>query len=73
MEWENLPEVGNLTGKKRKREQRERTYVVPDSIIVGDRDRVGLENSLDARQQEVRRAHLLATYTRSRPYPARWF
>jgi pre-mRNA-processing factor 6 len=51
-EWENLPEVGNLTGKKRKRDPREgRTYVVPDSVLVGDRDRGDIENSLDPRQQ----------------------
>jgi hypothetical protein len=53
-EWENLPEVGNLTGKRRKLNPREgRTYVVPDSILVGDRDRAGYENSLDPRQQMV--------------------
>lgn len=52
-EWENLPEVGNLTGKKRKKDPREgRTYAVSDSILVGDRDRGELENSLDARQQQ---------------------
>lgn len=52
-EWENLPEVGNLTRKKRKRDPREgRTYAVPDSIIVGDRDRGELQNSLDEKQQQ---------------------
>jgi pre-mRNA-processing factor 6 len=50
-EWESLPEVGNLTRKKRRRE--ERTYVVPDSILVGDRGRTEIENSLDSRQQQV--------------------
>lgn len=49
-EWESLPEVGNLTGKKRKRDPR--MYAVPDSVLVGDRDKVDYENSLDARQQE---------------------
>ncbi|CAE6418541.1 unnamed protein product [Rhizoctonia solani] len=49
-EWESLPEVGNLTGKKRKRDPR--MYAVPDSILVGDRDKVDYENSLDSRQQE---------------------
>jgi len=34
-EWEDIPEVGNLTRKKRRRE--ERSYIVPDSVIVGDR------------------------------------
>lgn len=50
-EWENIPEVGNLTRKKRRRE--ERTYVVPDSVLVGDRAKNEFESSLDARQQEV--------------------
>ncbi|QRW00024.1 pre-mRNA-splicing factor PRP1 [Ceratobasidium sp. AG-Ba] len=49
-EWENLPEVGNLTGKKRKRDPR--MYAVPDSVLVGDRDKLEYENSLDTRQQE---------------------
>ncbi|KDQ20970.1 hypothetical protein BOTBODRAFT_100573 [Botryobasidium botryosum FD-172 SS1] len=53
-EWENLPEVGNLTRKKRKRDPREgRTYAVPDSILTGDRDRGDMENSLDAKQQQL--------------------
>ena len=51
-QWESIPEVGNLT-KKRKIRDLGRTYAVPDSVIVGDRDRGGLENSLDVRQQEV--------------------
>lgn len=50
-EWENIPEVGNLTRKKRRRE--ERSYVVPDSVIVGDRAKGEFENALDPRQQEV--------------------
>ena len=50
-EWENLPEVGNLTRKKRKRD--ERSFVVPDSIIVGDRQKTEYENALDPMQQEV--------------------
>lgn len=43
-EWESLPEPGNLTGKKRKKaEKREardsgRSYVVPDSVLLGARD-----------------------------------
>lgn len=52
-EWENIPEVGNLTRKKRKRD--ERSFVVPDSVLVGDRSRGEYENALDARQQTVRR------------------
>ncbi|KAF5378077.1 hypothetical protein D9615_007629 [Tricholomella constricta] len=50
-EWENIPEVGNLTRKKRRRD--ERTFAVPDSIIVGDRSKNEYENSLDTRQQEA--------------------
>jgi len=50
-EWENIPEVGNLTRKKRRRE--ERTYVVPDSVLVGDRNKNEYESSLDTRQQQV--------------------
>ncbi|KAH0586042.1 hypothetical protein H2248_007319 [Termitomyces sp. 'cryptogamus'] len=49
-EWENLPEVGNLTRKKRRRD--DRAFAVPDSIIVGDRGKSEYENSLDPRQQE---------------------
>ena len=51
-EWENIPEVGNLTRKKRKRD--ERSFVVSDSVLVGDISKVGFENALDARQQSVR-------------------
>ena len=51
-EWENIPEVGNLTRKKRKRD--ERSFVVPDSVLVGDRSRGEYENALDDRQQTVR-------------------
>lgn len=50
-EWENIPEVGNLTRKKRKRD--ERSFVVPDSVIVGDRSQGEYENALDPRQQTV--------------------
>ncbi|KAN0094985.1 PRP1 splicing factor, N-terminal domain containing protein [Tylopilus felleus] len=48
-EWENIPEVGNLTRKKRRKE--ERSFVVPDSIIVGDRSKTEYENSLDTRRE----------------------
>ena len=51
-EWENLPEVGNLTRKKRKRD--DRSFVVPDSVLIGDRNKNQYESSLDERQQEVR-------------------
>ncbi|KAH9936195.1 PRP1 splicing factor, N-terminal-domain-containing protein [Fomitopsis serialis] len=50
-EWESIPEVGNLTRKKRKRD--ERSFVVPDSVIVGDRSKTEYENALDSRQQSM--------------------
>jgi pre-mRNA-processing factor 6 len=50
-EWENIPEVGNLTRKKRRRD--ERSFVVPDTIIVGDRSKTEHENALDPRHQQV--------------------
>jgi pre-mRNA-processing factor 6 len=50
-EWEGIPEVGNLTRRKRRRE--ERSYVVPDSVLVGDRASTQYENSLDPMQQDV--------------------
>lgn len=43
--------MGNLTRKKRKRD--ERSFVVSDSVIVGDISKVGYETALDSRQQEV--------------------
>ena len=43
--------MGNLTRKKRKRD--ERSFVVSDSVIVGDRGRTEYETSLDAHQQAV--------------------
>ncbi|KAL0574605.1 U4/U6 x U5 tri-snRNP complex subunit Prp1 [Marasmius crinis-equi] len=48
-EWESIPEVGNLT--RRKRPKYERSFVVPDSVLVGDRSKSEYENSLDSRQQ----------------------
>ncbi|KAI0038793.1 hypothetical protein FA95DRAFT_1684509 [Auriscalpium vulgare] len=50
-EWEGIPEVGNLTRKKRRRD--ERTFVVPDSVLVGDRAKGEYENALDPMQQET--------------------
>src|ERR1700761_216397 len=50
-EWENLPEVGNLTRKKRKRD--ERSFAVPDSVLAADREKNQYENALDSQQQEV--------------------
>ena len=49
-EWTNIPEVGNLTRKKRKRDF-ERSWAVPDSVIVGNRASTEYESSLDAKQQ----------------------
>ncbi|KAJ6599323.1 PRP1 splicing factor, N-terminal-domain-containing protein [Mycena vulgaris] len=49
-EWENIPEVGNLTRKKRRKA--ERSFAVPDSVLVGDRSKNEYENSLDDRQQQ---------------------
>lgn len=51
-EWQNLPEVGNLTGKRRKTHGRDndRAYVVPDSILVSARDANSIATSLDSRQ-----------------------
>lgn len=48
-EWENIPEVGNLTRKKRKKE--ERSFVVPDSVLVGDRSKNEYESAIDPMQQ----------------------
>ncbi|KAJ2928272.1 hypothetical protein H1R20_g8821, partial [Candolleomyces eurysporus] len=50
-EWESIPEVGNLTRRKKRRGENDRTYVVPDSVIVGDRSKGEFESSLDAGQQ----------------------
>ena len=52
-EWTNIPEVGNLTRKKRKRDF-ERSWAVPDSVIVGNRASTEYESSLDAKQQVCR-------------------
>ncbi|PWN49120.1 hypothetical protein IE53DRAFT_162084 [Violaceomyces palustris] len=49
-EWAALPEAGNLTGKRRKaaaaRESKDKTYNAPDSILIGNRDRNQVENSV---------------------------
>jgi pre-mRNA-processing factor 6 len=50
-EWEAIPEVGNLTRRKRRRE--ERSFVVPDSVLVGNRASTEYENALDPMQQDV--------------------
>ncbi|KAJ7119618.1 PRP1 splicing factor, N-terminal-domain-containing protein [Mycena epipterygia] len=48
-EWESIPEVSNLT--KCRKAGDTRSYVVLDSILVADRNRLGLETSLSAYQQ----------------------
>ena len=63
-EWATLPEVANLTGKRRKKMEDKfagRSYVVPDSILVGARNANAYESSLDEKQM-VREA---ATHIRS--------
>ncbi|KAL8945650.1 MAG: hypothetical protein Q9222_007839, partial [Ikaeria aurantiellina] len=39
-QWQNIPEVGDLTGKNRRTKQnlRQRFYAVPDSVIAGARN-----------------------------------
>ncbi len=49
--------MGNLTRKKRKKD--ERSFVVPDSVLVGDRSSGQYENALDPQQQTVSDSHLL--------------
>jgi pre-mRNA-processing factor 6 len=46
---ENIPEVGNLTRRKSRRD--ERTFAVPDNAIVWNRAKWEYENSLDCRLQ----------------------
>ncbi|KAM6499032.1 PRP1 splicing factor, N-terminal domain containing protein [Amanita muscaria] len=50
-EWESLPEVGNLTKRRKVRETR--FFVVPDSVIVGDRDKISYESSISKEQQQL--------------------
>ncbi|SJK96853.1 related to pre-mRNA splicing factor prp1 [Armillaria ostoyae] len=59
-EWEGIPEVGNLTRKKRKTEGR--TYVVPDSILVGDRERGGIGNVVQDGQETPANAGTLTNF-----------
>ncbi|KZV84508.1 hypothetical protein EXIGLDRAFT_624143 [Exidia glandulosa HHB12029] len=51
-EWENLPDVGNLTKRRRKDFREGRTFAVPDSVIVGNRESTQYENALDPMQQD---------------------
>ncbi|GAA5935611.1 hypothetical protein JCM3775_003366 [Rhodotorula graminis] len=46
-DWHNLPEVSNLIGNRVKKPRLEgRSYVVPDSVLVGARDMNAVEHTL---------------------------
>jgi pre-mRNA-processing factor 6 len=52
-QWANLPEAGNITGKRRKaaskRESRDnRSFAVPDSVLLSNRDRNAVTNSIES-------------------------
>lgn len=52
-EWANLPEPGNLTGKRRKaaskREARDTRFThAPDSVLLANRDRNAMDTSVEA-------------------------
>lgn len=52
-DWASLPEVMNLTGKRRKKMEDRfagRSFVIPDSVIVGARDSNTYESTLDDKQ-----------------------
>ncbi|GAA5886846.1 hypothetical protein JCM6882_005909 [Rhodosporidiobolus microsporus] len=52
-EWHNLPEVSNMVGNRAKKPRLEgRSYVVPDSILVGARDSNAVEHSLAEEQMQ---------------------
>ncbi|GAA5982806.1 hypothetical protein JCM11641_004630 [Rhodosporidiobolus odoratus] len=52
-EWNSLPEVSNMVGNRAKKPRLEgRSYVVPDSILVGARDQNALESSLAEEQMK---------------------
>ncbi|CAG8498054.1 301_t:CDS:10 [Ambispora gerdemannii] len=52
-EWANLPDVGDLVGKNRKKTNlRERYYAVPDSLLEKAREENQYVTSLDAQQQK---------------------
>jgi hypothetical protein len=58
-EWDNLPEVSNMTGKKTKRNPRfEREYAMPDSVTLGNMASNATEGQLtDAQMVSNRSAH----------------
>ncbi|KAL8992268.1 MAG: hypothetical protein Q9188_007624, partial [Gyalolechia gomerana] len=47
-QWQNIPEVGDLTGKNRRAKQnlRQRFYAVPDSVIAGARNSTEFDTSV---------------------------
>ncbi|KAI5306284.1 hypothetical protein KEM56_001563 [Ascosphaera pollenicola] len=49
-EWDNIPEVGDLTGKNRRARQnmKNRYYAVPDSVIAGALDTTQYDTSIQA-------------------------
>lgn len=56
-EWANLPEPGNLTGKRRKaaskREARDTRFAhVPDSVLLANRDQGAVDSSINAADAE---------------------
>ncbi|GAA6031381.1 hypothetical protein JCM8097_005633 [Rhodosporidiobolus ruineniae] len=52
-EWNALPEVSNMVGNRAKKPRLEgRSYVVPDSILVGARDSNAVESSLSEDQMD---------------------
>ncbi|SRR6266540_4632805 len=51
-EWANLPDVGDLVGKNRKKTNlRERYYALPDSLLEKAREENKYVTTLDAQQQ----------------------
>lgn len=48
-DWQNIPEVGDLTGKNRRAKQnlRERFYAVPDSVLAGARDSTQFDTTVN--------------------------
>lgn len=50
-QWESIPDASNFTGKRRKKQVGlNKSYVVPDSVLVSGRDKNMVEASLDENQ-----------------------
>jgi pre-mRNA-processing factor 6 len=50
-EWANIPEVGDITGKNKRRQNlRERTYAVGDSVLLGMINSTQFNQSVDANE-----------------------